>query len=91
MDRGLGLEKGVGEEAARTKEMSSGGRGRGAEMRWSTCAHIMETPFSPNPMSQLDVGGKMHTCKAAFLRGNTINMQIWEILEQETSLELYLI
>lgn len=67
VDRGLGLEKGVWEEAARTKpQISSGVRGKGAEMRWRTCAYGMETPYSPDPMSQLDVGGKIHTCKAAF-------------------------
>lgn len=72
---GCGQRKGVWEEATRTEQMSSGGRGRGEEMRGSTWAHGMEIPFSPNPMSQLDVGGRRHTCKAAFQRGNTIRMQ----------------
>lgn len=49
VDRGLGLEKGVWEEAARTKEMSSGGKSRGAEVRWSTCSHGMETPSAQTP------------------------------------------
>lgn len=49
VDRGLGLEEGVWEEATRTKlQISSGVRGRGAEMRWRTCPRH-GNPLQPWP------------------------------------------